>query len=128
MTRSPVWNEAEAKLRASEPFRPAVRAPPGDRAGLDRLGRADRPLDLDYTFAAEVGRLGRFLDQLALGPCNLFVHDYGGLIGLGLMVRQPERALRFAILNSRAHRTFPPLYLAGRPPRASSPASPCSGT
>ncbi|NEW58113.1 alpha/beta hydrolase [Nocardia cyriacigeorgica] len=43
---------------------------------------------------------------------HLACHDYGGFLGLGFVQRYPERVRRFALLNSRAHRTFiPPYYL-----------------
>lgn len=55
----------------------------------------------------DVERIGRLLDALQVNRVNLFAHDYGGYIGLGFAVRHPARLMRLAILNSRAHRTFP---------------------
>jgi pimeloyl-ACP methyl ester carboxylesterase len=41
---------------------------------------------------------------------NLLAHDYGGFVGLGYVIRHPERVLRFAVLNSRAHGIFRPWF------------------
>ena len=74
-------------------------------------GASERSLALDCTYDEEVARLGRLFDALDLRAFDLAVHDYGGFLGLGFLLRHPERVRRFAILNSRAHRTFPwPYY------------------
>jgi pimeloyl-ACP methyl ester carboxylesterase len=41
---------------------------------------------------------------------NLCAHDYGGFVGLGFAIRHPERVLRLALLNTRAHRIFRPWF------------------
>jgi pimeloyl-ACP methyl ester carboxylesterase len=69
-------------------------------------GSSGRNPDLAYDYETEVGRMGRVLDALAIPTCNLFGHDYGGFLGLGLCQRQPQRVRRLALLNTRAHRTF----------------------
>lgn len=75
-------------------------------------GRSERSLALSYDYAREVARIGGFLDTLGLARVDLATHDYGGFLGLGFVVAHPARVRRFAILNSRAHRTFPwPSYL-----------------
>ncbi len=73
-------------------------------------GESDRPLDLAYDFDTEVGRVGAFLDAIGLERVDLVGHDYGGLLSLGFVVRHPSRVGRLAILNSRAHRSFPGIY------------------
>lgn len=76
---------------------------------LDWLGwgESERSPALSYDYGTEVERIGRVLDALGLTRVNFFAHDYGGFIGLGFAERHPERLLRLAILNSRAHRSFP---------------------
>jgi pimeloyl-ACP methyl ester carboxylesterase len=70
-------------------------------------GASERKGDMDMSYDAEVARLDRLLDALKIERCNLVVHDYGGYIGLGFVLAKSERVLRFAIINSRAHETFP---------------------
>jgi pimeloyl-ACP methyl ester carboxylesterase len=69
----------------------------------ERTARAAAPYDV------EVERIGRLLDALGLDRVDLLAHDYGGFVGLGFAIRCPRRVARLAILNSRAHATFPPL-------------------
>jgi pimeloyl-ACP methyl ester carboxylesterase len=73
-------------------------------------GESERSLNLSCEYGAEVERIARLFDALGLETANLCGHDYGGFLGLGFLIRFPQRARRFAILNSRAHRTFPPPY------------------
>jgi pimeloyl-ACP methyl ester carboxylesterase len=75
---------------------------------LDWFGWGDsgRSLALRYDYESEVDRLRRVLDALAIERCNVFAHDYGGFLALGLCQRHPERVRRLALLSSRAHRTF----------------------
>ena len=72
-------------------------------------GRSERPLDLSYDYESEVARVAGFIDALGVEKYNLFGHDYGGYLALGLHRLHPQRFLRLAILNSRAHRVFPGL-------------------
>lgn len=73
-------------------------------------GESGRSLTLSCDYDVEVARLGRLLDALDLTRVDLAGHDYGGFLGLGFMIENPDRVSRFAILNSRAHRTFPAPY------------------
>lgn len=73
-------------------------------------GDSERSLRLAPEYGAEVQRIGLLADALGLGDFNLFAHDYGGFLGLGFVIRQPRRVRRFAILNSRAHRSFTPAF------------------
>ena len=78
----------------------------------DWLGRgtSERSLALDCAYDQEVARLARLFDALGLEMFDLATHDYGGFVGLGFLLRHPDRVRRFAILNSRAHRSFPSPY------------------
>lgn len=87
-------------------------------------GQSERGFAHPPRYDDEVERIGALLDALDIERCNLFVHDYGAFLGLGFAGRYPERVQRLAILNSRAHRIFPPpsyalfwtLCAAGRVP------------
>ncbi|KAF0844824.1 alpha/beta fold hydrolase [Nocardia caishijiensis] len=73
-------------------------------------GASARDLRLSCDYDTEVDRIGRMFDALNLDRVDLACHDYGGFLGLGFVQRYPERVRRFAILNSRAHRTFTTPY------------------
>ena len=75
-------------------------------------GKSERDQRHDVTYEAEIERVGAFLDAVGVDRCRLILHDYAGLIGLPFAARNPERIETLAILNSRAHRTFPGLTYA----------------
>ena len=67
-------------------------------------GLSDKPsdADYDYTLSRRIDDFGALMDDLDLGDINLVVHDWGGMIGLGWAVRNPERIKRLVILNTSA--------------------------
>jgi len=69
-------------------------------------GESERTLTQPVGYEAEVERIRKLLDALGIDRCNLIAHDYGGYLALGFLIAHPDRVLRFAILNSRAHETF----------------------
>ncbi len=71
-------------------------------------GQSERGYDHPPRYWDEAKRIGSLMDALELPRCTLIVHDYGGFLGLGFAGRYPQRVQRLAILNSRAHRVFPP--------------------
>jgi len=73
------------------------------------FGRAEPP-DTPPTYDAEVERIGALADSFGLDRFNLVAHDYGGFLGLGYAQRHPERVLRLALLNRRAHNIFRPWF------------------
>ncbi|TXI54261.1 alpha/beta fold hydrolase [Mycolicibacterium mageritense] len=77
-----------------------------DWPGFGRSGPPDSPA----TYDAEVDRIGHIADSFGLDRFNLVAHDYGGFLGLGFTLRNPERVNRFALLNSRAHGVFRPWF------------------
>ena len=87
-------------------------------------GQSERRFDRPARYWDEVERLGALMDALDMPVANLVVHDYLGYLGLGFAGRYPQRVRRLAVLNSRAHRTFPAasyllfwqLCVAGRTP------------
>jgi pimeloyl-ACP methyl ester carboxylesterase len=73
------------------------------------FGRSEPPAT-PPTYDAEVERIGRLADSFGLDRFNLFAHDYGGFLGLGFAQRHPERVMRLALLNTRAHNIFRPWF------------------
>jgi len=73
------------------------------------FGRSEPPSTAP-TYDNEVDRIEQFVQRLGWQRFNLLAHDYGGFVGLGYVIRHPERVLRFAVLNSRAHGIFRPWF------------------
>ena len=65
-------------------------------------GLSDKPQQWDYTLPNHVANLRALLDSLNLRKIHLVVHDWGGPIGLGALLPQPEKLGRVAILNTAA--------------------------
>jgi haloalkane dehalogenase len=67
---------------------------------LPGFGFADRPRDLDYSWAG----LGRFsvdaVDALGLDRFHLVVHDVGGPVGFELAAVRPAQVLSLTVLNT----------------------------
>jgi pimeloyl-ACP methyl ester carboxylesterase len=72
-------------------------------------GESERSLACAPRYEDEVRRLVALLDALELPRCDVFAHDYGGLLALALATRHPERVARLALINTRAHRRMAPL-------------------
>jgi pimeloyl-ACP methyl ester carboxylesterase len=75
-------------------------------AGFGRAGPPDTPA----TYDAEVERIGELADTFGVHRFNLVAHDYGGFLGLGYVQRHPDRVMRLALLNTRAHSIFRPWF------------------
>jgi len=73
------------------------------------FGRSAPP-DTPATYEAEVDRIERLADSFSLDRFNLVAHDYGGFLGLGYVLRRPDRVMRLALLNTRAHSVFRPWF------------------
>ena len=55
------------------------------------MGRSDKPVDIsDYSYLGHADRLERFIQQLGLNDINLFVQDWGSLIGLRVAGLNPD--------------------------------------
>jgi haloalkane dehalogenase len=64
-------------------------------------GRSDKPARMeDYSYARHIGAVEALIGQLKLRDATLVVHDWGGLIGLPIAARQPERFTRLALFNT----------------------------
>lgn len=65
------------------------------------FGRSDKPVEQsDYTYAAHVEWMTRWLEQLDLSDITLVCQDWGGLIGLRLATAMPERFSRLVVANT----------------------------
>jgi haloalkane dehalogenase len=65
------------------------------------FGRSDKPAERsDYTFERHVDCMSAWLTQLELTGLTLFCQDWGGLIGLRLVARFPERFDRVIAANT----------------------------
>jgi pimeloyl-ACP methyl ester carboxylesterase len=73
------------------------------------FGRADPPT-LPPTYDNEVEHIGALADSFGLDRFSLVAHDYGGFLGLGFVLRHPDRVARLALLNTRAHNVFRPWF------------------
>jgi len=62
------------------------------------MGRSDKPIDIrSYSYLGHYDRLLRFVEALDLRDINLFVQDWGSLLGLRVAGLHPERFARIAV-------------------------------
>ncbi|MEO1418709.1 MAG: haloalkane dehalogenase [Bacteroidota bacterium] len=55
------------------------------------MGRSDKPIDItEYSYLGHSARLESFIQQMGLSDINLFVQDWGSLIGLRVAGLNPE--------------------------------------
>ncbi len=65
------------------------------------FGRSDKPADRsDYTFQRHVDWMQAWLDEVGLDRITLVGQDWGGLIGLRLVARAPDRFSRVVVANT----------------------------
>ena len=65
------------------------------------FGRSDKFTERGkYSFHMHKDTLASFIDKLVLNKITLVVHDWGGLVGLGLVGETPERFARLVIMNT----------------------------
>jgi haloalkane dehalogenase len=102
---NPTWSFYYRELIAALSPRFRVIAP--DHLGC---GLSDKPADHPYRLADRITHLRGLIDHLGLEAIRLVVHDWGGAIGMGLAVEQPERFERFVVMNTAAFpsRRIPP--------------------
>ena len=64
------------------------------------MGRSDKPTDIErYSYRDHVDRLDGFITELGLTDINLFVQDWGSLIGLNVAGTAPDRFATIAVGN-----------------------------
>ncbi len=76
------------------------------------FGKSDKPLDKPYTLARHIENFTALMLHLDLRDITLVMQDWGGPIGLGFGVEQPERVKRLVILNTWAFRIAEGMRLA----------------
>ena len=65
------------------------------------FGRSDKPAKRgDYSYERQVDWMSDFVVAAGLNNVTLFAQDWGGLIGLRVAARYPDRFLRIAISNT----------------------------
>ena len=74
-------------------------------------GQSDKPSGYTYRLSDHTANLSKLISKLDLNRITLVVHDWGGAIGLGAAVANPERFARIVLLNTAA---FPPPYIPWR--------------
>ncbi|MEM9931184.1 MAG: alpha/beta fold hydrolase, partial [Bacteroidota bacterium] len=76
------------------------------------MGRSDKPIDPDYyTFSDYVHRLQKLIRRLELQDINLFVQDWGSVIGLYTVGTHPDWFARVVVGNGAL-----PNFPEGEPP------------
>jgi haloalkane dehalogenase len=105
---NPTWSfyYRELVARLSSEYRVVV----PDHIGC---GLSDKPDDeqYGYTLRRRIDDLSALIDRLELDRVSLVVHDWGGAIGLGWAIRNPERLARLVILNTAAFHLPPDMTL-----------------
>lgn len=65
------------------------------------FGRSDKPVrKSDYTFSMHFNALEEFLDKTGLKDITVVVQDWGGLLGLGVLGKHPDKFKRVVIMNT----------------------------
>ena len=65
------------------------------------FGRSDKPTDIAwYTYDRHVELMALLLERLDVRDATAVMHDWGGLIGLRLVVEHPERFSRLVIMDT----------------------------
>ena len=70
------------------------------------FGQSDTPppSSYSYTFDHLADTIGILLDQLKVGKCSFYPHDYGEPVGLRIFLTQPERLQTLIIQNANFYR------------------------
>lgn len=85
-----------------EPLREQYRVIVPDHIGC---GLSDKPQRYEYRLARHIDNLRRLIDRLDLNGITLLAHDWGGAIGLGVAVAEPQRFSRLVLFNTAAFRS-----------------------
>jgi cis-3-alkyl-4-acyloxetan-2-one decarboxylase len=68
-------------------------------------GLSDKPRHYPYRLAQHIQNLAVLLRHLNLGGITLVAHDWGGAIGIGAALAEPDRFVRFVMFNTAAFRS-----------------------
>ena len=66
------------------------------------MGKSDKPQNYPYTLSQHIDNLESLVDKLGLKNITLVLHDWGGAIGMGFAVRQPQKVKRLVLFNTAA--------------------------
>jgi haloalkane dehalogenase len=66
------------------------------------MGLSDRPADFAYSPEAHAAAIAAFVRKLELERFSLVLHDFGGPIGLPLVIDSPERVQSVVLINTWA--------------------------
>ena len=69
-------------------------------------GLSDKPQEWSYRLADHIDNLVAFIRELDLRDITLLAHDWGGAIGLGAALAEPDRFRRFVLFNTGAYRPW----------------------
>jgi len=94
---NPTWSFYYRNLITE--FRKTYRVIAPDHMGC---GLSEKPQAYAYTLEQHITNLEALLDSLKLDRMTLFLHDWGGPIGMGYALRHPDRVKRFVIFNTAA--------------------------
>jgi pimeloyl-ACP methyl ester carboxylesterase len=64
------------------------------------FGKSETPADRAYSATEHIDNLETLVEELDLRDITLVVHDWGGQIGGGLALRQPDRIARIVVMNT----------------------------
>jgi haloalkane dehalogenase len=65
------------------------------------FGRSDKPVERsDYTYQRHIDWISAWLAAVDPAPATLFLHDWGGFIGLRVVAALPERFVRVVVSNT----------------------------
>jgi cis-3-alkyl-4-acyloxetan-2-one decarboxylase len=68
-------------------------------------GLSDKPQRYEYCLTQHVQNLVSLVRELDLRAITLVAHDWGGAIGLGAALAEPQRFARFVLMNTAAFRS-----------------------
>lgn len=97
---NPTWSFFYRKVIAR--FRHHYRVIALDNMGC---GFSDKPQEYEYTLERHISNLSSVLESLTIDSCSLMVHDWGGAIGMGYAVRNPEKIQKIVVCNTAAFRS-----------------------
>ena len=69
------------------------------------FGQSDVPLpsSYEYTFDRLAQTMHHFLGEIGVERCSFYLHDYGGPVGIRVILAQPERLQALIIQNANAY-------------------------
>lgn len=70
-------------------------------------GESDKPMQSDYSIAAQAELMIKFLDAMEIPNVHLVCHDIGGGVGQILAIKHPERVRSLTLINSVAYDYWP---------------------